>query len=104
MGGGQGHSKFSRRQQHDHPAHPGPLGEELRMAGKGYAGVVDHALVHRAGDHGRKVALAAAIKGQLQSPDHRRGVAHIKLTGHHRCGHRHVKHLVRGRVLRAPGA
>ncbi|MOA22109.1 hypothetical protein D3C78_1426490 [compost metagenome] len=71
----------------------GQLGEKLGVSGEGDTGLVDHALVHRGGDHPGEVAVDAAVAGAQQGLQHVAGVARVELAGDHCCGQRRVPHV-----------
>ena len=57
------------------------LGKEFGVAGKGDAGVVDDALLHRRGDHGVVFAREAASEREVEHREHIAAVAGVELPG-----------------------
>ena len=72
MGGCQchAHHRLAAGEQHHHLRRRGLPGEIFGVAGEGDAGVVDHALVHRRGDHGGELARHAAGQRSIEGRQH----------------------------------
>ncbi|MNV74055.1 hypothetical protein D3C71_1672420 [compost metagenome] len=69
------------------------------MADKGHTGVVDHALVHRAGDQRSKLAVQATVTGARQRFHHVSAVTDIQLTSHYWMSRRNRQYRQRTRTL-----
>ncbi len=81
MGRGQRDPQLLGRQHHDHFTGVSALFEELGMAGKGDAGVVDVAFVHRPGNQRREFAIKAAIAGARQRFHHIAAILDMSTPG-----------------------
>ena len=78
-------------EHHHHVRQSRARGEKFRVAGERDAGVVDHALVHRRGDHGVETARAGSRRPPLRAcAARRRLLARIELARRHRRRQRHV--------------
>ncbi len=88
--GGQRHPQMVRRQQHDRMARAGALGQVFGVTGEWHAGVVDGALLHRRGDHGRELTLHAARDGAVQQGEHVARVGGVQLASVAMRRERHV--------------
>ena len=77
MGGGQGHPQAGGGEHHQHLFGAGEIGKEFGVAGEGLAGLVDHALVHRAGDQGAEDVVATAEGGTAQGFEDVAGIGRI---------------------------
>lgn len=65
----------------------GEFGEEFGMPGEGDTAFVDHALVHRGGDHPGEMPVQAALPGSGQGIQHERRIGLVELARHYRgCG------------------
>lgn len=93
VGGRQGNAQASSGQHHHHLGGVGEVGEEFGMAGKGDAGFVDHALVHRCGDHPGEVPVEAALAGAGQGFQDVGGVGSVQLPGPDRGGQGRIPYV-----------
>jgi hypothetical protein len=75
------HAQLPGDQQHHRQRCARQLGEELRVARERHARVVDHALLHRCGDHRGELAAPAAFGGVAQHLEHVRRVGGIEAAG-----------------------
>ena len=88
--GHQRHPQAVGGEHHHHLFGVGQIGQKLGVAGEGNACLIDHALVHRGGDHGGKVAVDAALGGALQGFEHIGGIGGVELAGGYWCLQRGV--------------
>ncbi len=92
MGGGECNPKRSVRRvagQHHHDAGgAGVLGQIFGVAAERYAGVVDHAFLHRRGDDGVVAAVLAPGDCSVERREHVARVSHVESTRNRRCGQR----------------
>ena len=61
----------------------GQVGEEFRVPGKSDTGLIDHAFVHRSGDHAGKMPVQAALAGAGEGFQDESGVGFVQLPGDH---------------------
>jgi len=90
VGGYQRHTQAARGEHHHHLFGVGQLGEKFGVSREGNAGFVDHALVHRGGNHAGETAVQAAAPGAGQRLQYIVSVARVELACRHRCGERCV--------------
>ncbi|MNV25737.1 hypothetical protein D3C71_1168450 [compost metagenome] len=81
VSGHQGYAQAARGQHHHHLRGVGQVGEEFRMPGKGDAGFVDHAFVHRRGNHAGEISAQAALAGAGQGFQYEGSVGLVQLPG-----------------------
>src|SRR5688500_15089340 len=105
MSGGQRHAQAVGGQQHHRVPRAGALGQVFGVAGELNAGIVDDALLHRRGDHGRELAAHAAVDGTVEHREHMARIEDIELAGGAGHAQRHVQHPQRSgpRGPRGPG-
>ncbi|MNG93845.1 hypothetical protein D3C79_528280 [compost metagenome] len=84
--GHQGHTQAMGRQHHHHLSGVGQFGEELGMARKGDAALVDHALVHRGGDHPGEMPVEAALARTCEGLQDESGIGFVQLARHYGGG------------------
>ncbi|MCY1272065.1 hypothetical protein D9M70_206320 [compost metagenome] len=80
VGGHQGHAQAASGQHHHHLPGCGQIGEKFGVAGEGNARFVDHALVHRGGDHSGEQSVEAALSRAGQGFQHIAGVLRFQLA------------------------
>ncbi|MCY1275364.1 hypothetical protein D9M70_240070 [compost metagenome] len=90
VGGDQGDAQAAGGEHHHHLLGVGQFGEKFGVAGEGDAALVDHALVHRSGDHPGEGAVEAAPAGSGQGFQHVGGVRRVQLAAFHRGAQRRV--------------
>lgn len=71
----------------------GQVGKEFGVPGERDACFVDHAFMHRGGDHAGKVAIHAALCGAGQGLQHKGGIGLVQLAGGNRGIQRGVPHI-----------
>ncbi|MCY1427648.1 hypothetical protein D9M71_435050 [compost metagenome] len=81
VSGHQGHAQATSGQHHHHLRGMGQVGKEFRVPGKGDAGFVDDAFVHRCGNHAGKIPAQAALAGPGQGFQDERSVGLVQLSG-----------------------
>jgi hypothetical protein len=84
------HAQAAPDQHHHHVRGAGVLGEIFGVTGEGNAGIVDHALLHRRGDHRVEFAAEAAGNGAVEHGEHVGAVRRIELSGHRGMAQRKV--------------
>jgi hypothetical protein len=75
-------------EHHDDTRRAGALGEEFRVSEEGNAGILDRALLHRAGDERGERAVAARVAPGLEQREHGKRVGGIGMPGYGRRGER----------------
>ncbi|MOA16755.1 hypothetical protein D3C78_1369850 [compost metagenome] len=93
MSGDQRDAQSSGGQHHHYLGCVGQLGEEFGVAGEGDSALVDHALVHRRGDHSGEVAVQAALAGAGEGFQHIAGIRRVQLAALHRSGQWCIPHV-----------
>ncbi|MCY1174309.1 hypothetical protein D9M73_145070 [compost metagenome] len=81
VGGDQRHAQTTGGEHHDHLRGMGQVGEEFRVPGKSDTGFIDHAFVHRGGDHSGKMPIQAALARSGQGFQDESGVGLVQLPG-----------------------
>jgi hypothetical protein len=81
VGGRQRDAQAAADQHHDHVRRRGLLGQELRVPGKGDAGVVDDAFLNRSGHHRLVLSPEAALHRALEHGEDIRAVRRIEAAG-----------------------
>ena len=98
MGGEQRHAQTAAGQHHHHLRRPGALRQIFGVAAEIHfvaIMLVNHAFVHRRGDHASKYAVGNAVHRLVQQFDHIRRIARVKLPGSARHAQGNVVHIQR---------
>ena len=76
------------------------------MAGESDAAFIDHALVHRCGDHAGEMPIQTALASAGQGLQHERGISLVQLPGYNRGGQWRIPDIqaAGGGGLVGPGA
>ncbi|MNN21902.1 hypothetical protein D3C81_1352390 [compost metagenome] len=93
VSGDQRDAQSAGGQHHHHLRGRGQFREEFGMPGEGDAALVDHALVHRRGDHSGEVAVQAALAGAGEGFQHIAGIRRVQLAALHRSGQWCIPHV-----------
>ncbi|MNN40617.1 hypothetical protein D3C81_1546980 [compost metagenome] len=100
MGGRQRHAQLFGRQHHHHAIATAAIGKEFGMANERHAGVVDDALVHRAGDQRGEFTVQTTVAGTRQGFYHVGTVTYVQLTRYYRMSGSDRQHRQGTRPLR----
>jgi hypothetical protein len=93
VGGDQRHAQSAGGQHHHDLWGMGQVGKEFGVPGERDACFVDHAFMHRGGDHAGEVAIHAALCGAGQGLQHKGCVGLVQLAGGNRGIQRGVPHI-----------
>ena len=92
----QGRCRITADQHHDNAPRVRAFGEELGVAGKRDAAVLDRALLHRRRHHCGKLAGGTAVASAFQHRQNTLGVRRIGMTGRRLHRQRSVQNFYRG--------
>ncbi len=85
VGRGQSHPQAGSSEHHYHLLCGAFFRQVFGMAGKGYAGVIDHRLVYRGSDKRLEFAVKTAMDGSVERVQNVARIGGVRFASHHFC-------------------